>query len=122
MHSISSYPHALLSKKHTLSSMFCISFSHQVLCQIIMTNSSSSLVVILNMFIISGRYPKIPWLLWQSQLFFFSVSYSQSFWLLWLLSPFLHVTIGGDHRPNFLALHDLGLASVSSFFQYDLGQ
>jgi hypothetical protein len=41
-------------------------------------NSSSSLVVILNAFIISGRFPEILWLLWQSQLFIFSVSYSQS--------------------------------------------
>jgi hypothetical protein len=42
------------------------------------SNSSSSLAVILNLFIISGRYPNILWLLWQSQLFIFSVSYSQS--------------------------------------------
>jgi hypothetical protein len=70
-------------------------------------SSSSSLVVILNLFIISGCYPKIPWLLWQSQLFVFSVNYSQSFWLLWLLSPFLHVTISGDYTPNQQVLRDL---------------
>jgi hypothetical protein len=49
-------------------------------------NSSSSLAVILSLFIISGRYPRF---------FGFSGSYSQSFLFIVgksVLSPFLHVT------------------------------
>jgi hypothetical protein len=41
-------------------------------------NSLSSLAVMLNVFIISGHYPEIPWLLWKSQLFVIPVSYNQS--------------------------------------------
>jgi hypothetical protein len=77
MHSISSYPHASLLEKLTI--FFVL---HDFLTPSPLpnhhSNSSSSLAVILNLFIISGRYPKILWLLWQSQLFIFSVSYSQS--------------------------------------------
>jgi len=74
----------------------------------------------LYLFIISGCYPKILWLLWQLswtcsslaavilRFFGFSGSHNSSsslavtvscFWLLWLLSPFLHVITGGDHTP-----------------------
>jgi hypothetical protein len=63
-------------RKITLSSLFCMSFSPRVLLPDHHSNSSSSLVVILNLFIISGRYLEILWLLWQSQLFVFSGSYS----------------------------------------------
>jgi hypothetical protein len=39
----------------------------------------ASLVVILNLFITGDHYPKILWILWQSQFFVFFASYSQSF-------------------------------------------
>jgi hypothetical protein len=74
------------------------------------SNSSSSLVVMLNLFIINERYSEILWFLWQSQLFVFSGSYSQSFWLLWLLSPFLYVTTDGGHMLIQKALRNLGLS------------
>jgi hypothetical protein len=72
-------PTCITFEKNSLSSLFCMSFSHSSPLPDHHSNSSSSLVVILNLFIISGRYPKILWLLWQSQLFVFSVSYNQSF-------------------------------------------
>jgi hypothetical protein len=99
IHCVSPYPHASPSKKHTLLSVMHVFLSPSSL-PYHHYNSSSSLVVIMNLFIINGHYPKISWLLWKLKLFVFSVSYSQTFWLLWLLSPFLHVTINGDHTPN----------------------
>ena len=42
-------------------------------------NSSFSLVILLNLFFISGRYPEILWILWQSQFFIVFANYSQSF-------------------------------------------
>jgi hypothetical protein len=77
MHSISSYPHASLLEKLTIFSVLHVFLTPSPLPDH-HSNSSSSLVVILNLFIINGHYPNIIWLLWQSQLFVFSVIYSQS--------------------------------------------
>jgi hypothetical protein len=63
-------------------------------------NSSSSLVVMLSLFIISGRYPNILWLLWKSQLFIFSVSYSQSIMASLASKPLPSRDHHGDHTPN----------------------
>jgi hypothetical protein len=80
-------------------------------------NSSSSLAII------QGSLASLAVIL---RIFCFSVSRNSSsslavttshfFWLLWLLSPFLHVTSGGDHMPIQKVLHVLGLASTSSLF------
>jgi hypothetical protein len=92
-------------------------------------NSSSSLAVILSLFVISGRYPEILWLLWQcdpsSSLLqlSFSDSYRRSSLSvtggpreespcelhlreLALGASFPHVTTGCDHSPTKKALHD----------------
>jgi hypothetical protein len=65
MHCISSCPHASPSKKHSL--FFVL---HVFLTSIPLPdhhpNSSYSLAVILNLFIISGCYLEILWLLWKS--------------------------------------------------------
>jgi hypothetical protein len=110
-----SHPTHNIANKKKLSSLLCSAcLSHASPLHDHHRNSSSSLAVMLNVFIISGHYPEILWLLWQSQLFVFSVSYSQSFWLLWLLSPFLHVTTGGDQTPIQKVLPELSLVSTSS--------
>jgi hypothetical protein len=127
MHFITCYTHASHHQKNIPTSLFYISFSRQVLYVIIIPtlrllwrlccNCSSSVPIVQRFFGFSGSYPEVLWLLCQSQFFIFSGSYSQSFfWLLWLLSPFLHVTTGGDHTPIQKVLHDLGLASASSPF------
>jgi hypothetical protein len=106
--------HCLFSILHVFLTPSPLSDHHQ--------NSSYSLEVILNSFIINSHYPKILWLLWELQLFVFLGSYSQSFWLLWILSPFLYVITGGDHTPIQKSLCNLSLASAISFFRYDLGR
>jgi hypothetical protein len=80
-------------------------------------NSSSSLVAI------QGSLASMVVIL---SIFFFSISqnYLSSlaittnhfFCLLWLLSPFLHVTYGGDHMPIQKVLRFIFLASTSSLF------
>jgi hypothetical protein len=92
-------PTCITIEKNTLSYLFCMSFSCQVLYLIIKQTlrlpwwlcclySSSvviiqrffgSLTVILNLFITNGCYPEILWILWQSQFFIFFANYSQSF-------------------------------------------
>lgn len=83
-----------------LFSLFCISFSRRVLSLIIIRTlrlpwqlyclCSSSMVVIQKFFGFSNSHNSSSSL---------SITASQ-LWLLWLLSPFLHVTINGDHTPN----------------------
>jgi hypothetical protein len=73
--------------------------------------SSSSVVVMLRFLSFSGSRDSSSSL---------SVTVSR-LWHLWLLSPFLHVTTGGDQTPIQKALPDLGLVSASSFSRYDLG-
>jgi hypothetical protein len=80
-------------------------------------NSSSSLVAI------QGSLASLAVIL---SIFFFSVSQNSLsslaittnhfFWPLWLLSPFLHVTYGGDHTPIQKVLRFIFLASTSSLF------
>jgi hypothetical protein len=84
-------------------------------------NSSSSLAVMLNVFIISGcflRFLDFSGSLNSSS----SLSVTTSrLWLLWLLSLFLHMTTDDDQTPIQKALPDLGLVSASSVSRYDLG-
>jgi hypothetical protein len=95
-----SLPHnCIANQQNHLTSLFCIFFSHQVLCLIIMDSSSSlavssmcssSVGVMLRFLSFSGSRNSLSTL---------SVTTSQ-LWLLWLLSPFLHMITGGDHTPG----------------------
>jgi hypothetical protein len=110
------------SRKITLYSLFCMFFSPRVLCLIIIQTlrllwqlfriCSSSVGVILRFLGFSSSRNSSSSL---------SVTTSH-LWLLWLLSPFLHVTTGGDQTPIQKALPDLGLVSASSVSRYDLGR
>jgi hypothetical protein len=42
------------------------------------SRDSSSSLSLPNLFIITGRYPEIPWLIWQSRLFVFSVDHPEA--------------------------------------------
>jgi hypothetical protein len=58
-----STPHAAISEKLTIFSVLCVFLTPIPLLDH-HSNSSFSMVVILNLFIISGHYPNILWLLW----------------------------------------------------------
>jgi hypothetical protein len=77
LHHFTCYSHSWLSKNHTILFVMHVFLMSSPLLDHY-SNSSSSLAVILYLFIISGSYPKILWLLCLSQLFIFSISYSQS--------------------------------------------
>jgi hypothetical protein len=84
-------------------------------------NSSSSLVVILSLFVISGHYPEILWLLWQCdpsssllQLSLFSLLQLQLIFSDSYRRSSLIVT-GGPHEEAPCELHPHELALGASF-------